>query len=87
MILEWRTLTRPQPDAGLRGLRAVACQVLRPEVGGDTSRKTTLPDPLQLPPGSLGHRTRKPGGINNKPQSTSTMTPNLQMHHLNYIYL
>lgn len=69
------TLTRPQPDAGLRGLRTMAYQVLCPEMGGYTPRTATFPATLQLPPGSVGHRTCQPRGINNKPEPSSIMTP------------
>ena len=81
-ILQRIRLTCLPPDAGLRGLRTLACQVLRTEVGGDPSRTTPLPATFQLPPGPVGHRTRKPSGINDKPESASIMIPNPEKRHL-----
>ena len=48
-------------DAGLWRIRALACQILRSEVGGDTPRKRAFLDTLQLSPGPLGRH--KPRGV------------------------
>lgn len=49
-------------DAGLRG-RTVACQTMRPQVGGDTPRTNTIRGPAKLPPRPMGHGILQPGGV------------------------
>ncbi|KAL9604235.1 MAG: hypothetical protein Q9219_000633 [cf. Caloplaca sp. 3 TL-2023] len=50
-------------DAGLRGSRTVARQILRSKMGRDTPRTDTVLFTVKLPPGPMGHGTLQPGGL------------------------
>lgn len=67
-------LTCVPSDAGLRSFRTMASKVLRPKVGGDTSREAPIParEPTTTP-GSMGNGTVQPGGFLNS-QSETIMT-------------
>lgn len=54
----------------------MACQILRTQVGRNTSRAITIQRTIPLPPRPVGHRTLQPGGLNESPfaQSQSQTT-------------
>ena len=73
-------------DAGLRRLRAMACQVLRPEVGGNPSRTRAFLDTLQLPPRPMG-RNNKSGGSSEHKTSQSQPKANVNLARLQYKFM